>query len=156
MTNDIIFYAPTGDGLQGTLEEVQASCTVKFDTPERDFHHDGSRTNIFDNSMHTKQIDGTPVFVDESGDEWLQHHLILDSDPLSQATIDLFNHEYRVGTALETARRLRNDMNALPDNHVALALANLPQAIRDLEQAYATAKAISIEAAMHELAIRAN
>jgi hypothetical protein len=154
MTSDIIFYAPTGDELQGTLEEVQASCTVKFDTPERDFHHDGSRTNIFDNGMHTKQIGGTPVFLDESGQEWLQHHLILDSDPLSQATIELFNHEFHIGTALETARRLRNDMNALPDNQFAPALANLPQAIRDLEQAYAAAKAISIEAAARELAMR--
>lgn len=156
MTNDIIFYAPTSDELQGTLEDLQAACSVRFYNSERGFEHNGARTNIFDNGMHTKQIDGIPVFVDSSGEEWLQHHLILEGDPLSQATIALFNHEFYIGTALETARRLQNDLKALPDGHISPSLANLPQAIRDLEQAYTVAKATSIEAATRELAMRAD
>src|SRR3546814_9848965 len=96
--------------------------------------------------MKTNEIQGVPLFVDASGEEWLLHHLIPQDEPLTTATIDLLNHEYHIGMALETARNLKSAVSTIAGNYVAPALASLPDAIRDLEQSYSAAKALSINA----------
>src|SRR3546814_4341180 len=70
-------------------------------------------------------------------------------------SIDLLNHEYHIGMALETARNLKSAVSTIAGNYVAPALASLPDAIRDLEQSYSAAKALSINAIERELAMRA-
>src|SRR3546814_2534627 len=82
-------------------------------------------------------------------------HLIPQDEPLTTATIDLLNHEYHIGMALETARNLKSAVSTIAGNYVAPALASLPDAIRDLEQSYSAAKALSINAIERELAMRA-
>lgn len=155
MNDDIQMFAPTGDNLQGTLETIQAAARASFHANGKEFRHTGSSTEFL-NGMLTKHIDGVPVFVDESGEEWLLHHLIPDETPLSSNTIALLNSEYQIGTTLEAARLLDAEMTPLV-KHIrnAPTLSALPGVIKDLEQSYAAAKAISISSIERELALRA-
>src|SRR3546814_17626036 len=93
--NDFSFFSPTGDELQGTLETMQGAASVRFETPDRLFSHTGANTE-FHNGMKTNEIQGVPLFVDASGEEWLLHHLIPQDEPLTTAKIDLLNHEYHI------------------------------------------------------------
>src|SRR3546814_1227121 len=123
--NDFSFFSPTGDELQGTLETMQGAASVRFETPDRLFSHTGANTE-FHNGRKTNEIQGVPLFVDASGEEWLLHHLIPQDEPLTTATIDLLNHEYHIGMALETARNLKSAVSTIAGNYVAPALASLP------------------------------
>src|SRR3546814_4787336 len=96
--------------------------------------------------MKRNESHGVPRFGDASGEELLLQHLSPQDEPLTTATIDLLNHEYHIGMALETARNLKSAVSTIAGNYVAPALASLPDAIRDLEQSYSAANALSINA----------
>src|SRR3546814_14864135 len=101
--------------------------------------------------MLTKCIDGVPLFVDSSGDEWLLHHLIPDETPLSAGALELLNAESQIGVTLEPARLLDTETKSLlkwmsnepPCNR-------LPVLIRHLAQSYAPAQAISLSVIARE------
>src|SRR3546814_16178753 len=111
--NDFSFFSPTGDELQGTLETMQGAASVRFETPDRLFSHTGANTE-FHNGMKTHEIQGVPLFVDASGEEWLLHHHLPQDEPLPTATIALLNHEYPTAIAPETARTPHTPMQTNP------------------------------------------
>jgi hypothetical protein len=154
MNDEIQMFAPTGDDIKGTLETVQAAARASFHDGGKEFRHTGSSTEFHD-SMLTKCIDGVPLFVDSSGDEWLLHHLIPDETPLSAGALELLNAEYQIGVTLEAARLLDTETKSLLKwMSNAPPCDGLPDLIRDLEQSYAAAKAISISVIARELAAR--
>src|SRR3546814_17651780 len=104
MNDEIQMFAPTGDDIKGTLETVQAAARASFHDGGKEFRHTGSSTEFHD-SMLTTCIDGVPLFVDSSGDEWLLNHLIPDETPLSACALELLNAEYQIGVPLSRARR---------------------------------------------------
>src|SRR3546814_15383279 len=103
MNDEIQMFAPTGDDIKGTLETVQAAARASFHDGGKEFRHTGSSTEFHD-SMLTTCIDGVPLFVDSSGDEWLLHHLIPDETPPSAGEPDQLNAESQMGVTLEAAR----------------------------------------------------
>src|SRR3546814_16281199 len=105
---------------------MQGAASVRFETPDRLFSHTGANTE-FHNVRKTNEIQVVPLFVDASGEEWLLHHLIPQDEPLTTATIDLLNHEYHIGMALETARNLKSAVITIAGNYVAPAPASLPR-----------------------------
>lgn len=146
--------APTGDELQGTYELVEGAADVTFDTDnECGYDHTGNGTEMFWDGALTLQIADVTMFLDESGHDWLLHHLIPDeAEPLSQATINLFNAEILYGQALRSAEKLVGHMAALPKDAAVRAYIDGPGAVAALEPVYEAAKAASIAAWNAEIA----
>src|SRR3546814_10581308 len=105
MNDEIQMFAPTGDDIKGTLETVQAAARASFHDGGKEFRHTGSSTEFHD-SMLTKCIDGVPLFVDSSGDEWLLHHLIPDETPLSAGALELDRKSTRLNSSHYCATRM--------------------------------------------------
>mgnify|MGYP001495108525 CR=1 FL=1 len=153
MTSNFQFYAPNGGEIRGTYEVVPGFAPVTFGDGERSFQHAGGTEMHWDATV-TQSINKVPMFADYDGHDWLQHHLIPSEQSLSKPTLEIIQHELKVGQALEAARALRSALSELPKNHVMHDLITLPTAIHELGKAYDVAKSLTITAIERELAMR--
>lgn len=152
MNNERQFFAPNGGEIRGTFEMVPGYARVKFDD-DRNHTHSGGTECHWD-ACTTQSIERVDLFADYDGHDWLRHHLIPDEESLSAATLDLIDHELKIGEALKSARELDGAIKNLPASFVAPATLKIPDAIRELQQSYAGAKAMVIAAIERELAMR--
>lgn len=144
------FKAPTGDGLQGTADKVPGAAGVTWDESASDpgeFEHDGG-TKMFWNDSSTQTIAGATVWIDESGSEWLEHHLLpVDAEPVSDDTIDAFDKEMKVGRLLDALEAVEVASRA-----AGLSLCLRWGAIDDTRKTSAALKKRSMELKARDLA----
>ena len=94
--------APTGARIRGTYEKVPGVSVVTFFGESWD--HSG-RTEVCWDASETQSVMGVPIFTDECGENWLEHHLIPDeAEPLTPDTIDQLRRELRYGDFVEAHR----------------------------------------------------
>lgn len=151
MTQEYEFVSPLGGEIAGTKEIIGGYAKVDFNSNDRSFSHCYG-TEVDWDGQETDMIDKVPIFVDESGNPWLQHHLIQVVDgeaptPLSEATIRLIREEIAIGTAMETTRLLECQLEAIGPTSKIL-IANLKMS---LELSYKLAKGASLIAIAEEL-----
>jgi len=151
---DVELKSPTGDEIQGTYELVPGSSYVTFGDGEPGFEHCGDTKMHWDGSI-TQTIDGVALFTDDSGIDWLRHHLIPESaQGLSIETIDTFNAELRIGATLEAARSLQSKLASITAHGDARCVIsfNVDATVAILAAEYAHAKQCSVQARAAELA----
>jgi len=150
---DFYFFAPTGDEIQGTSEQVAGAADLTFTGADASYSHAGD-TKMFWDGAETLTIEGVPLFTCDSGSDWLKHHLVqgdengVPPNPVSDATIDLIDAELKLGAALEAAKKLRTAYAELK-----LGVFNAAAEIElELRAQYRTAKAAAIAAIAKDLA----
>lgn len=91
--------APNGVDIMGTKEITPGAADITFDGTN--WEHSGNGTKVYWDYQITETLVDAAVFVDESGDEWCEHHLIPDDVPhLPCATVDLIMEEMRMARAV--------------------------------------------------------
>jgi len=153
---DVELKSPTGDDLQGCYEMVPGTCYGAFTQHGDKLSFEASDgTKMHWDGSTTQTIDAVSMFTDESGHDWLQHHLIPESaQRLSIETIDTFNAELRIGATLEAARSLQNNLASITAHGDARCVIsfNVDATVAILAAEYAHAKQCSIQARAAELA----
>jgi hypothetical protein len=139
--SDVHLISPTGHDIRGTYERLTGTYPVHFNDERAEFDYTGGSSEFFDEDAKVIEIDGAATFLDENGDEWLAHHLIpADMDPLSSATLDLIAEEMVIGDALESAKRLHQDLGFIAEGNPVRAYIDASSAVEALETAYREAK----------------
>ena len=104
---EFAFKAPTGAEIRGTNELLSGTCGVIFADATAGYDHDTGGTNVNWDGQETEQVNGSSVFIDENGSEWLGHHLIpADDDPAPDEAFQFLRDELAAGRALALADKL--------------------------------------------------
>ncbi len=108
-----VMKAPNGDAIQGTSELVPGVALGSLCVGDDEVHHDGG-TNIDWDAQKSRTIAGAVLFMDESGNEWPQHHLIpAEAKPLTDETISAMVDEDKLGAALDSAKAFAASLREL-------------------------------------------
>ena len=113
MTTPATYTAPTGSPIQGTMNRDHATRWIEFVQGETNYTGlttldgvtFGYTSDEPDADWTPIEVAGSPVFVDDSGECWLWHHLIAaDTDELPHDVTTLFQRELALGEAWEAAK----------------------------------------------------
>jgi hypothetical protein len=145
------FMSPNGGDIQGTSEVILGAAEVTF-SEDGSYEH-GGHTEMFWDTSETDSIDGVPMFTDDGGEDWLQHHLLpqrieilgeedeeVEVEGMDSDQIAVLRRELAIGRALEAALKLAQHKNVLTNAQAD----DLTATVIDLKQRYREAKQRSI------------